>query len=45
MHILLIEPNKIPRPRNIADTLKAMQHIVSGTFFLIPNPMSSIRMV
>ena len=89
MHILLIEPNKIPRPRNIADTLKAMQQIVGGpiqsvypfeepvalvcneeakleglppnralrdedgnvydiicgTFFLIPNPMSSIRMV
>ena len=30
MHILLIEPNKIPRPHNIADTLEAMQQIVDG---------------
>ena len=30
MRVLLIEPNKIPRPRNIADTLKAMPHIVDG---------------
>ena len=30
MRILLIEPNKIPWPRNIADTLEAMQHIVDG---------------
>ena len=30
MRILLIEPNKIPRPCNTADTLEALQHIVDG---------------
>lgn len=30
MKVLLIEPNKAPRPRNIADTLDAMQQIVDG---------------
>ena len=30
MRILLIEPNKIPRPCNTPDTLEAMQRIVGG---------------
>ena len=30
MRILLIEPNRPPRPYTIDDTLEAMQHIVGG---------------
>ena len=30
MKILMIEPNKGPRPRSIVNDLEAMQHIVSG---------------
>ena len=30
MRILLIEPNRTPRPCTIDDTLEAMQHIVGG---------------
>ena len=45
MRILLIEPNRSPRPSSIDDTLEAMQHIVGGPIqavYLFDEPVALV---